>query len=63
MSKVIVDAFGGDNAPLCCIQGAVMARQKWGMEIALAGEEDVILAFGSLSFIGLLTSCVEKEKY
>lgn len=30
---------------------------------ALAGEEDVILAFGSLSFIGLLTSCVEKEKY
>ena len=30
---------------------------------ALAGEEDVILAFGSLSFIGLLTSCVEKGKY
>ena len=42
MSKVIVDAFGGDNAPLCCIQGAVMARQKWGMEIALAGEEERI---------------------
>lgn len=30
---------------------------------ALAGEEDVILAFGSLSFIGLLTACVEKEKH
>lgn len=42
MSRIIVDAFGGDNAPLCCIQGAVMARRKWGMEISLVGDEQAI---------------------
>lgn len=42
MSKIIVDAFGGDNAPLCCIQGAVLARRKWGMDIALVGDEQAI---------------------
>ena len=42
MSRIFVDAFGGDNAPLCNIQGAVMARRQWGMDITLVGNEDII---------------------
>lgn len=42
MSRIVVDAFGGDHAPSCCVQGAALARQKWGMEIALVGQEEAI---------------------
>ena len=42
MSRIIVDAFGGDNAPACCIQGALLARQKWGMDVAVVGDAQAI---------------------
>ena len=40
--KIIVDAFGGDNAPLAPIQGAVEARAEYGVDIILTGDEAII---------------------
>lgn len=42
--KVIVDAFGGDNAPLEILKGSAMAVEELGVEILLVGKEDKILA-------------------
>lgn len=35
--KIIVDAFGGDNAPYCVLEGAVAARKEYSFDIALCG--------------------------
>lgn len=40
--KIIVDAFGGDNAPLAPIRGAIEARAESGIDIILTGDESVI---------------------
>lgn len=40
--KIIVDAFGGDNAPLEIIKGCEMAVSEYGVEIILTGDTDVI---------------------
>ena len=40
--KIIVDAFGGDNAPLEIIKGAILAKEKFNIDICLTGKEDVI---------------------
>ncbi len=40
--KIIVDAFGGDNAPLEIIKGAVEAKREYGVDILLVGAEDTI---------------------
>ena len=40
--KIIVDAFGGDNAPLEVIKGSAMAVENLGVEILLTGDESVI---------------------
>ena len=42
--KILVDAMGGDNAPLCVLQGASQAAAEFGdgMELVLLGEEAVI---------------------
>ena len=41
--KIIVDAFGGDNAPVEIIKGCAMAVQKFDdVEIILAGDEERI---------------------
>lgn len=40
--KIIVDAFGGDNAPLAPIQGAADARREYGVDIILTGDEEKI---------------------
>lgn len=42
--KIIVDAFGGDNAPLAPIQGALDARKEYGVDIILTGDEEKIRA-------------------
>ena len=44
MIKIGVDAMGGDNAPLCVLQGASQAAAEFGdgMELVLLGEEDAI---------------------
>lgn len=40
--KIIVDAFGGDNAPLEALKGAQLAAQEYGVEILLAGDRSEI---------------------
>ena len=40
--KIIVDAFGGDNAPLEIIKGAVEAKTEYGVDIILTGDEATI---------------------
>lgn len=42
--KIIVDAFGGDNAPLEMIKGAKMAQQEYGVQVLLSGERNSIAA-------------------
>lgn len=40
--KIIVDAFGGDNAPLEILKGCEMAVDKYDIDILLTGDEAVI---------------------
>ena len=40
--KIIVDAMGGDNAPLAPVEGALRAAEALGVEIILTGPEAVI---------------------
>ena len=41
--RVIVDAMGGDNAPLAPVQGALDAHKQHGIEILLVGRAADIL--------------------
>ncbi len=40
--RVIVDAMGGDNAPLEILKGTRIAKDKYGVEVLLAGDKDAI---------------------
>ena len=41
--KVVVDAFGGDNAPVEIVEGAVLAvKNNKNLEVILCGKEDKI---------------------
>ena len=57
--RVVVDAFGGDNAPLEIIKGASLASNEYSAEITLTGKEETIkkIIFTILIFIlGIITS-------
>lgn len=40
--KIIVDAFGGDNAPLEIIKGCALAVEDLGIEVILTGDKNII---------------------
>ena len=40
--RVVVDAFGGDNAPLEIVKGAAMASKELGVDITLTGNKGTI---------------------
>ena len=40
--KILVDAMGGDNAPLEIVKGAVAGGRRFGVDIALLGDESAI---------------------
>ncbi len=40
--RIIVDAFGGDNAPLEVLKGSERAVKELGVDITLTGDEDII---------------------
>lgn len=42
--KILVDAFGGDNAPDEIIKGSVMAAEEYGIDIILVGSKSLILS-------------------
>ena len=41
--KIIVDAFGGDNAPLEIIKGSLDAKKELGIDIIFVGDEEIII--------------------
>ena len=47
--KIIVDAFGGDHAPLEIIKGAMLAVEEYGIDVILVGSKEKI------------SECVEKN--
>lgn len=51
--KIIVDAFGGDNAPLAVLKGCAMAVQEYGVEIIAAGDEKAIRQCAAANGISL----------
>ncbi|MBQ9680386.1 MAG: phosphate acyltransferase PlsX [Ruminococcus sp.] len=51
--KIIVDAFGGDNAPLEIIKGAVDAKNEYGVDILLTGDETTIRKVAADNVISL----------
>lgn len=40
--KIIVDAMGGDHAPLEIVRGALSGQRHWGVDIVLTGDEAAI---------------------
>ena len=40
--RIVVDAFGGDNAPLEIIKGAALAEKEFGVHVILCGNEQII---------------------
>lgn len=40
--KIIVDAMGGDNAPLEIVKGALAGQKHWGVDVVLTGDENAI---------------------
>ncbi len=51
--KIIVDAFGGDNAPLEIIKGCALAVDEYGFNIVLVGPKDKIEDVANKSKISL----------
>ena len=41
--KIIIDAMGGDNAPLEIVKGALQGQKRWGVDVALTGDTEAIL--------------------
>ncbi len=40
--KIVVDGFGGDNAPLAVLQGCALAAAEYGVEILVTGNREVL---------------------
>ncbi len=51
--RIIVDAFGGDNAPLEMIKGAAMAVDTLDVDVTLVGKEETIRAVAAEHAISL----------
>ncbi len=55
--RVVVDAFGGDNAPLEIVKGASLASNEYSAEITLTGKKETIkkiISENGLKFYGEL---------
>lgn len=56
--RIVVDAFGGDNAPLEIVKGAADASMQFNTEITLTGKQseiEQIITENNLKFFGQLT--------
>ena len=40
--KIIIDAMGGDNAPLEIVKGALAGQKRWDVDVVLTGDTDAI---------------------
>ena len=41
--KIVLDAMGGDNAPLEIVKGALQGQKRWGVDVTLTGDTTAIL--------------------
>ena len=57
--RILIDAMGGDNAPLAPVQGAIAAAEKWNVHVVLVGQEDAIRAAAKESGYATLPANVE----
>lgn len=57
--KIIVDAMGGDNAPVSNVRGALAAAKEYGVEVILVGRGEDILSVLKADGIGELPKGVE----
>ena len=60
--RIIVDAFGGDNAPLEILKGAVAAKIEFGCDILLCGDEEQIRACAKENDIDLTGMDIENAE-
>lgn len=51
--NIIVDAFGGDNAPLEIIKGSIDAKHELGVDITLVGNEETIRSVAAANEINI----------
>lgn len=51
--KIIVDAMGGDYAPMAAVEGAISAVSEWGIQVILTGRAELLL--GCLEKLGHTT--------
>lgn len=51
--RIIVDAYGGDNAPLEMLKGAAMAVKEYGTDILLVGKEEELRALAAEQNVSL----------
>lgn len=42
IKRIIIDAMGGDNAPLEILKGTFLAVKEYGIKPVLVGNEEVI---------------------
>ena len=42
MARIGIDAFGGDNAPLEILKGALEAKNEFNIDIIFTGSEEII---------------------
>ena len=57
--KILIDAMGGDNAPLAPVQGALEAVKLWDVNVVLVGREDEIRAAAKQAGYETLPSGIE----
>ncbi|MCI1272820.1 MAG: phosphate acyltransferase PlsX [Clostridiaceae bacterium] len=63
MTRIAVDAMGGDHAPQEIVAGAVWAAQEYGVAIELVGKEDKIeQELEKISTEGFLSDCGSGSK-
>ena len=41
--KIVIDGFGGDNAPDEVLKGAALAVKELGIDIAITGDEKILM--------------------
>ena len=58
--KIIVDAMGGDNAPVSNVRGALAAVRELGVEVILVGRGEDILKVLKEDGIGELPPGLER---
>ena len=46
MTKIIVDGFGGDNAPDEVLKGCRQAADQWDIQVILSGDEQALRRSG-----------------